>query len=76
MSDKPSLFERLMGSANKKVDENKTTAVADTKEAKTKAKGGKDSKTTNKEIVTQENLYKDLQLKSAVDIIKVLSIKK
>jgi len=60
----------------KKVDENKTTAVADTKEAKAKAKGGKDSKATNKEIVTQENLYKDLQLKSAVDIIKVLSIKK
>ncbi len=60
----------------KKVDENKTTAVADTKEAKAKAKGSKDSKATNKEIVTQENLYKDLQLKSAVDIIKVLSIKK
>lgn len=29
-----------------------------------------------KEIVTQELLFKDLQLKSAVDVIKVLSIKK
>ncbi len=56
----------------KKVDENKTEAV---KETKTKTKT-KDTTKADKEIVSQENLFKDLQLKSAVDAIKVLAIKK
>ena len=55
----------------KKVDENKT----DVKETKTKTKT-KEATKAEKEIVSQENLFKDLQLKSAVDTIKVLSIKK
>jgi len=56
----------------KKVDDNKTTEV---KETKPKAKT-KDTTKADKEIVSQESLLKDLQLKSAVDAIKVLSIKK
>ena len=55
----------------KKVDENKT----EVKEIKTKTKT-KEATKADKEIVSQENLFKDLQLKSAVDVIKVLSIKK
>ena len=47
----------------------------DTKETKTKAKT-KETTKSDKEIVSQENLFKDLQLKSAVDAIKVLAIKK
>lgn len=57
----------------KKVDDNKTTT--DTKETKTKTKT-KDAGKADKEIVSQETLFKDLQLKSAVDAIKVLAIKK
>lgn len=55
----------------KKVDENKAE-VKDTK-AKTKTK---ETSKADKEIISQESLFKDLQLKSAVDAIKVLSIKK
>lgn len=46
----------------KKVDTNATEAVEKTVEQ-------------NKSIITEENILNDLQLKSAVDIIKVLSIK-
>ncbi len=42
---------------------------------KTKVKE-KESLKSDKEVVSQENLFKDLQLKSAVDTIKVLAIKK
>lgn len=56
----------------KKVDENKT----EVKETKTKAKTKETTTKSDKEIVSQENLFKDLQLKSAVDAIKVLAIKK
>lgn len=56
----------------KKVDENKT----EVKETKTKAKTKEATTKSDKEIVSQENLFKDLQLKSAVDAIKVLAIKK
>ena len=31
---------------------------------------------SEKEVISQESLFKDLQLKSAVDVIKVLAIKK
>jgi len=55
----------------KKVDENKT----EVKETKPKAKTKEKTK-ADKEIVSQENLFKDLQLKSAVDAIKILAIKK
>lgn len=55
----------------KKVDENKT----EVKETKPKAKT-KEAMKADKEIVSQENLFKDLQLKSAVDAIKILAIKK
>ncbi|MBP1680807.1 MAG: C-terminal processing peptidase [Proteobacteria bacterium] len=55
----------------KKVDDNKT----DVKETKAKTKT-KETTKADKEIVSQENLFKDLQLKSAVDAIKVLAIKK
>ena len=55
----------------KKVDENKT----EVKETKPKAKT-KEATKADKEIVSQENLFKDLQLKSAVDAIKILAIKK
>ena len=55
----------------KKVDDNKT----DVKETKTKAKTKETSK-ADKEIISQENLFKDLQLKSSVDAIKILAIKK
>ncbi len=54
----------------KKIDENKTQA---TEKAKAKTK---ESIKNDKEDITQEKLYKDLQLKSAVDTIKVLAIKK
>ena len=36
----------------------------------------KDTLKSDKEIISQETLFKDLQLKSAVDTIKVLAIKK
>ncbi|KFL33702.1 peptidase S41 [Sulfurospirillum sp. SCADC] len=55
----------------KKVDENKT----EVKETKPKAKTKEKTK-ADKEIVSQESLFKDLQLKSAVDAIKILAIKK
>jgi len=55
----------------KKVDDNKT----EVKDTKTKAKTKETSK-SDKETINQENLFKDLQLKSAVDAIKVLAIKK
>ena len=61
----------------KKVDDNKTD-IKETKEAKetkTKVKT-KETQKSDKETITQESLFKDLQLKSAVDTIKVLSIKK
>ena len=58
----------------KQADDNKTTDVKD-KETKTKTKAKETSK-VEKEIVTQENLFKDLQLKTAVDAIKILAIKK
>ena len=48
--------------------------IDDKTDTKTKAKNGKETK-SDKEIVTQANLFKDMQLKSAVDVIKVLSIK-
>lgn len=57
----------------KKVDDTKT-AVKENNPKDVKGKNSKEAK--NKETITAENLYKDLQLKSAVDIIKVLSIKK
>lgn len=64
-------LKKHLESELKKVDDNKT---AETKEKpKTKTK---DQTKADKEIVSQENLFKDLQLKSAVDTIKVLSIKK
>ena len=64
-------LKKHLESELKKVDDNKT---AETKEKpKTKTK---DQAKVDKEIVSQENLFKDLQLKSAVDTIKVLSIKK
>jgi len=65
-------LKKHLESELKKVDDNKTTT--DTKE-KTKTKT-KETTKADKEIVSQENLFKDLQLKSAVDAIKVLSIKK
>lgn len=52
----------------KKADEPKT-------ETKNKAKE-KEPLKAEKEIVSTENLFKDIQLKSAVDILKALSIKK
>ena len=61
----------------KKVDDNKTD-IKETKEAKetkTKVKT-KETQKSDKETITQESLFKDLQLKSAVDAIKVLAIKK
>jgi carboxyl-terminal processing protease len=64
-------LKKHLESELKKVDDNKT----DTKETKTKAKT-KETTKSDKEIVSQENLFKDLQLKSAVDAIKVLAIKK
>ena len=60
----------------KKADEAKPEAKADPKDkAKVKSKE-KEPLKSEKEIVSQENLFKDLQLKSAVDAIKILSIKK
>ncbi|MDD3342447.1 MAG: S41 family peptidase [Sulfurospirillaceae bacterium] len=62
----------------KKHLEGELQKVEDTKE-KPKSKNGKEKetiKTANKEIVSSENVLKDLQLKSAIDIVKVLSIKK
>jgi carboxyl-terminal processing protease len=64
-------LKKHLESELKKVDENKT----EVKETKTKTKTKEQTK-AEKEIVSQENLFKDLQLKSAVDAIKVLSIKK
>ena len=64
-------LKKHLESELKKVDDNKT----ETKETKTKAKT-KETTKSDKEIVSQENLFKDLQLKSAVDAIKVLAIKK
>ena len=51
------------------------TLVAVSRSAKVKSKE-KEPLKSEKEIVSQENLFKDLQLKSAVDAIKILSIKK
>lgn len=62
----------------KKHLEGELKKIEDTKE-KPKGKGTKaqeNLKAADKEIVSSENLLKDLQLKSAVDIVKVLSIKK
>lgn len=50
----------------KKVDNNATNDTAQTKEITGKQK---------KRIITQEDILKDLQLKSAIDALKVLSIK-
>lgn len=54
----------------KKVDENKDKAKSKSKDKE------QDSIKLEKEDVSSEGLLKDLQLKSAVDIVKVLSIKK
>ena len=59
-------LKKHLQSELKKVDENK-------KENKTKVK---ETQKIDKEIISQESLFKDLQLKSAVDAIKVLAIKK
>lgn len=53
--------------------EEKTPAPKE--KSKTKIKE-KEPLKSEKEIVSQESLFKDLQLKSAVDVIKVLAIKK
>ncbi len=65
------LKKHLEGELKKSED---TKPEAKVKE-KTKTKE-KESLKSDKEIVSQENLFKDLQLKSAVDAIKVLAIKK
>lgn len=65
------LKKHLEGELKKAED---TKPEAKVKE-KTKTKE-KESLKSDKEIVSQENLFKDLQLKSAVDAIKVLAIKK
>lgn len=57
----------------KKHLEGELQKVDETTDKKAKAKTSKESK-VDKEIVTQVNLFKDMQLKSAVDAIKVLSI--
>ena len=60
----------------KKHLEGELKKVDDTKvEKKEKAKT-KETQKLDKEMITHENLFKDLQLKSAVDAIKVLAIKK
>ena len=43
---------------------------------KEKKKVKKEKKEDKKEIITEDDVLKDLQLKSAIDVIKVLSIKK
>ncbi|AFL68751.1 S41 family peptidase [Sulfurospirillum barnesii] len=61
-------LKKHLESELQKVDTNQTD-----KKAKTKTK---ETQKADKEVITQENLFKDLQLKSAIDAIKVLSIKK
>lgn len=53
-----------------KVDGNKDTSKKDEK-----VKNAEELKQEKEKIITEEDLLKDLQLKSAVDIIKVLKIK-
>lgn len=64
-------LKKHLESELKKVDDNKTTEAKEKTKTKTKEQTKAD-----KETVSQENLFKDLQLKSAVDTIKVLAIKK
>ena len=64
-------LKKHLESELKKVDDNKTTEAKEKPKTKTK-----DQTKADKETVSQENLFKDLQLKSAVDTIKVLAIKK
>ena len=61
----------------KKHLEGELKKVDDSKESKSKAKPKeKESLKSDKADVTSEGLLKDLQLKTAVDVVKVLSIKK
>ena len=54
-----------------KVDDNKTTTKTDNNVTKEK-----DEKKVKNKILTKEDIYKDAQLKSAVDILKVLILQK
>jgi len=68
------LKKHLEGELKKTDDANTTLTKGKEKEkAKTKEK---EPLKEDKTIVSQENLFKDMQLKSAVDAIKILSIKK
>ena len=65
-------LKKHLESELKKAEDAKTeTKDKDKNKAKTK-----EPLKSEKEIITQETLFKDLQLKSAVDAIKVLAIKK
>lgn len=64
-------LKKHLESELKKVDDTKTAETKEKPKTKTKEQTKAD-----KETVSQENLFKDLQLKSAVDTIKVLAIKK
>jgi carboxyl-terminal processing protease len=67
------LKKHLEGELKKTDDANITTSEKG--KDKTKMKD-KEPLKEDKTIVSQENLFKDMQLKSAVDAIKILSIKK
>jgi carboxyl-terminal processing protease len=54
-----------------KVDSNKTATKTDNNVTKEK-----DEKKVKNKIITKEDIYKDAQLKSAVDILKVLILQK
>ena len=66
-------LKKHLESELKKTDDTKVAKV-DIKD-KNSSKS-KDALKSDKEIISQETLFKDLQLKSAVDTIKVLAIKK
>jgi carboxyl-terminal processing protease len=65
------LKKHLKAELEKVEDSNKTKPATENNETK-----AKDGNKTDKKVITKEDIYKDAQLKSAVDILKVLILQK